>query len=142
MDKTRHLSPAEYYAVIQREYLIAKFKKSIYYSPKDKAYYQRVMDHKFEKINSIAKRNKLDSIFNSDSLLNKINRELFDRNGKPKFELSDNDLHNYYATGNEFSFRGEVWLLDQVNSDGKLTLYSLENQIFETAEKEQVCRIL
>ena len=45
MEKTRNLSVAEYYAVIQREYLIAEFRKKIYYNPKDKNYYQRVMKH-------------------------------------------------------------------------------------------------
>ena len=46
MEKTRNLSVAEYFHVIQKEYLIAEFRKKIYYNPKDKNYYQRVMNHK------------------------------------------------------------------------------------------------
>ena len=106
MDKTRNLSVAEYFLVIQKEYLIAEFRKKIYYNPKDKAYYQRVMTYKAKKINDIAKRNRLDSILNSSSKLE------------------------------------EVWILDQVKSDGTLTLYSAKLQEYEDANKDDVCRIL
>lgn len=140
--KTRNLSVAEYFLVIQKEYLIAEFRKKIYYSPKDKAYYQRVMEHKAEKINDIAKRNRLDSILNSSSKLQELRNELFDKLGKPKFEMNETDVNNYYAIGNEFSFKGGIWILDQVKVDGKLTLYSPRLQQYEDADKSEVCRIL
>ena len=79
MDKTRNLSVAEYFLVIQKEYLIAEFRKKIYYNPKDKAYYQRVMTHKAKKINDIAKRNRLDSIlkrYGASYLINLANQSL------------------------------------------------------------------
>lgn len=140
--KTRNLSVAEYFLVIQKEYLIAEFRKKIYYSPKDKVYYQRVMEHKVEKINDIAKRNRLDSILNSSSKLQELRNELFDKLGKPKFEMNETDVNNYYAIGNEFSFKGGIWILDQVKVDGKLTLYSPRLQQYEDADKSEVCRIL
>lgn len=140
--KTRNLSVAEYFLVIQREYLIAEFRKKIYFSKSDKAYYQRVMDGKRSKIEKISKRNRLDNIFNNEAKREEMWNELFDRLGKPKFELSKTDVENYYATGNEFSFHGDIWILDQVNADGTLTLYSEKKQEFETAKKDEVCRIL
>ena len=73
MEKTRNLSVAEYYQTIQREYLISEFRRKIYFSPKDKKYYQRVMTHKAEKINEIAERNHLDSIFTNTEYLQSIN---------------------------------------------------------------------
>lgn len=142
MEKTRNLSVAEYFHVIQKEYLIAEFRKKIYYNPKDKNYYQRVMNHKKKKIQDIASRNNLASIFNSDRKMSEIHSEIFDHLGKPKFNMSDTDIENYYATGNEFSFRGEVWILDQINSDGYLTIYSPKKQEYEKVTKNDICRIL
>lgn len=140
--KNRNLSVAEYFLIIQKEYLIAEFRKKIYFSKNDKIYYQRVMDGKKNKINDIAKRNRLDSIFNNSEKIEEMRAELFDKLGKPKFEMSPTDIENYYASGNEFSFRGGVWILDQIKEDGTLTLYSAKLQEYEDAKKEDVCRIL
>lgn len=140
--KTRNLSVAEYFLVIQQEYLIAEFRKKIYFSKSDKSYYQRVMNGKRSKIEKISKRNRLDNIFNNEAKREEMWNELFDRLGKPKFELNETDIQNYYATGNEFSYHGDIWILDQVNADGTLTLYSEKKQEFETATKDEVCRIL
>lgn len=140
--KNRNLSVAEYFLIIQKEYLIAEFRKKIYFSKNDKIYYQRVMDGKKNKINDIAKRNRLDSIFNNSEKMEEMRAELFDKLGKPKFEMSPTDIENYYASGNEFSFRGDIWILDQIKEDGTLTLYSAKFQKYEDANKENVCRIL
>ena len=140
--KNRNLSVAEYFLIIQKEYLIAEFRKKIYFSKNDKIYYQRVMDGKKNKINDIAKRNRLDSIFNNSEKMEEMRAELFDKLGKPKFELTEIDIENYYAIGNEFSFRGGVWILDQIKEGGTLTLYSAKLQEYEDAKKEDVCRIL
>lgn len=140
--KTRNLSVAEYFLQLQKEYLTAEFRRKIYFNPKDKAYYQKVMGFKKEKIESIAKRNRLKSIFNDNVTLSEIQRELFTLDGKPKFEMTDIDRENYYATGNEFSYKGEIWALDQVNDDGSLTLYSLSREQYENANQNEVCRIL
>lgn len=141
-NKTRNLSVAEYFLVIQKEYLIAEFRKKIYFSKNDKNYYQRVMNGKREKIEIISKRNRLDNIFNNSDKMEEMRNELFDRLGKPKFEMSQTDIDNYYAIGNEFSFHGDIWILDQLNSDGTLTMYSAKLQQYKKADKSEVCRIL
>lgn len=141
-NKTRNLSVAEYFLAIQKEYLIAEFRKKIYFSPNDKAYYQKVMNYKVEKINDIANRNRLDSILNNSERMEEMRGELFDKLGKPKFEMNKTDLENYYAIGNDFSFRGDIWILDQINEDGTLILYSAKLQEYETANKDEICRIL
>lgn len=46
VEKTRNLSVAEYFLQIQKEYLIADFRRKIYYSPKDKAYWTKVCGYK------------------------------------------------------------------------------------------------
>lgn len=141
-NKTRNLSVAEYFLAIQKEYLIAEFRKKIYFSPNDKAYYQKVMNYKVEKINDIASRNCLDSILNNSERMEEMRGELFDKLGKPKFEMNKTDLENYYAIGNDFSFRGDIWILDQINEDETLILYSAKLQEYETANKDEICRIL
>ena len=141
-NRTRNLSVAEYFLAIQKEYLIAEFRKKIYFNPNDKAYYQKVMNYKVEKINDIASRNRLDSILNNSERMEEMRGELFDKLGKPKFEMNKTDLENYYAIGNDFSFRGDIWILDQINEDGTLILYSAKLQEYETANKDEICRIL
>lgn len=142
-NKTRNLSVAEYFLQLQKEYLIADFRRKIYFNPKDKSYYKRVMGYKKEKIVGIAERNnQLKSIFTDSIALRQIKEELFEESGKPKFVLTDIDRDNYYAIGNEFSYKGEIWLLDQVKDDGKLTLYSPSREQYEEATQDEVCRIL
>ena len=77
----RHLSVAEYFLQIQKEYLIADFRRKIYYSPKDKAYYKKVMGYKKDKINAIAERNHLKSILNDVDKYAELRNLLFDSNG-------------------------------------------------------------
>lgn len=142
-EKTRNLSIAEYYHILQKEYLMAEFRRKIYFSKGDKSYYQRVMDGKREKIESISKRNgQLNNIFNNESKKQEIRNELFDNLGRPKFNLTSTDIDNYFSPGNEFSYQGDIWLLDQVNKDGTLTLYSAISQRFEIVNKCDVSRII
>lgn len=141
-NKTRNLSVAEYFLQIQREYLIADFKRKIYFSPKDRAYYIRVCGYKETRINAIARRNNLNSIFNSAEKLAELRAELFDRNGKPKFEMTSKDYANYFSNGSEFSYQGEIYILDQVKEDGQLTLYSPDKEKYIDVSKTDVSRIL
>lgn len=141
-NKTRNLSVAEYFLQVQKEYLIADFRRKIYFSPKNKAYWTKVCGYKKQRIENISKRNNLNSIFNSESKMNELRNVLFDRNGKPKFEMTVDDLNNYYSNGNEFSYKGEIYILDQVTEDGHLTLYSPSREEYVNVCKEDVTRIL
>ena len=138
----RHLSVAEYFLQIQKEYLIADFRRKIYYSPKDKAYYKKVMGYKEQKINAIAERNHLKSILNDRDKYAELRNLLFDVNGKPRFEMTAEDVKNYYCVGNEFSYGGEIYTLDQINEDGSLTIYNQSIEQFKKVQKDDVCRIL
>ncbi len=42
MEKTRNISIAEYFDVLQREYIISEWRRKVYYSPRDKRYYTKV----------------------------------------------------------------------------------------------------
>lgn len=139
---TRHLSVAEYFQQVQKEYLIADFRRKIYFSPKDKEYWTRVCGYKKSRIDKIAERNRLHSIFNSEDKLNELRHELFDNFGKPKFAMSDSDNNNYYSRGSEFSLGGEIYILDKVCEDGRLVLYSPLKEEYETVNKSDAARIL
>lgn len=141
-NKTRDLSVAEYFLQIQKEYLIADFRRRIYYNPKDKAYWTRVCGYKEMRINAIAKRNNLNSILNSENKLEDLRDELFDHNGRPKFNLTKEDIRNYYSNGSEFVYKGEIYLLDQLNIDGTLTLYSPDRENFIKVHQSEASRIL
>ena len=141
-NKTRNLSIAEYFLQLQREYIIADFRRKIYFSVKNKNYWTKVCGYKKERIIDIAKRNRLHSIFNSEEKMNELRNELFDHNGKPKFKMTVEDINNYYSNGSEFSCRGEIYILDQVRDDGTLTLYSPTQEEYVSVGKEDVSRIL
>jgi len=109
--KSRNLSVAGYFEVVQKEYLIADFKRKIYYNVKDKQYYQKVMSFKADKINNIAERNNLNSVLNDKLTRDKVHSELFDAKGNPTFRMTESDFVNYYLAGSEFSYLGKVWIL-------------------------------
>lgn len=140
--KTRNLSVAEYFLQIQREYLIADFRRKIYFSPKNKIYWNKVCNYKEARINAIAKRNNLNSIFNSESKLEELKNELFDHSGKPKFDMTPDDIKNYYSNGNEFSYQGEIYILDQVDQDKTLILYSPSTEEYIKVGMSDVSRII
>jgi hypothetical protein len=142
MNNTRSLSVAEYFHVIQREYLMAEFRRKIYFSPKDKRYFSRVMEFKREKIHDIANRNKLTSIFTSPEKMRDVKAELFDPLNHPMFAMSPKDWVNYYSVNSDFSYRGEVWKLDSVKGD-YITLYNERSQVYaDNVPKSEVIRVL
>lgn len=141
-EKTRNLSVAEYFEVLQEEYMVAEFRKKVYFAPNDKAFYIRVMQHKRNKIENIAKRNNLDSIFSSEKKHKEVYDRLFDHLGKPKFTMNEKDVSNYYNPGNEFSYQGKAWVLDQICENGNLILYNSRESKYEEVKKDEVCRII
>lgn len=141
MEKTRNLSVAEYFVQIQLEYLIADFKRKIYFNPKDKAYWTKVCNYKKEKIEEIATRSHLNTIFSSQVKMTEFRNKIFDKNNKPTFPMSEKDWNNYYMSGNEFSYDGEIYILEQIKND-KLILRDLSTQGSIEVDKEQVSRII
>lgn len=143
MNNNSHsLSVAEYFHVIQREYLMAEFRRKIYFSPKDKRYFSRVMEFKREKIEDIANRNRLTSIFSSPDKMRDVRAELFDALNRPLFALNAKDLANYYSVNSDFSYQGEVWKLDAVKGDC-VTLYNEHAQVYaDGIPKSEVIRVL
>lgn len=142
IDVKKNLSIVEYFNVIQAEYFIAEFKRKIYFSPKDKRYYEKVMRFKREKIENISSRYRLLNIFTSAEKAAEVKSPLFDFFGRPTFEMSQKDWDNYYSINSDFSYNGEPWKLDAIK-DNTLTLYNERTQMYvDGVSKDEAIRIL
>lgn len=117
MEKTRNISIAEFFDVLQREYLINEWRGKVYYSPKDRRYYERVCGYKRQRVEDISGRNGLKSIFNDEGVLATYRETLFDSNGKPKFDMTDADVRNYYSKGSDWVYNGRPYVLISVEGD-------------------------
>jgi hypothetical protein len=109
-EKTRNLSTFDYLEVLQTEYVVAQVRKKIYPHKKDKAYYERTMEHKRTKIEDIASRNSLPTIFNDTKVKDAMFARVLVAVGFPNFhykneevraELEPKDFANYYSPESE-----------------------------------------
>jgi len=106
--KTRHLSIYEFFEVLQLEYLTAELRRKIYSKQKDREYYTKVMEWKRRKINDIAVRNSLPSLFTDDTTKQTLYQKLYNEKGLPNFvyrddkdreQFSQQDVEAYYSVG-------------------------------------------
>lgn len=139
IEKSRNLSPAEYFEQIQKEYLMAEFRHKIYYSPNDKRYYQRVMNFKKEKIEELSVQNNLKNIFNDKETLNTFKALIF-TNGFP-IEYLEKDEEMYFTPNNSFSYNGDIYILKDWNRGTSEVKLEKEGKII-WADIQQVRRIL
>jgi len=113
-EKSRDLSIFEYFEQLQIEYICAELRKRIYPVVKDKKYYKRVMEQKKIKIDDIASRNDLVSIFTEGEEGNNYRKEMYggiyNKKGLPNFIYRDqemqsmfeeSDINFYYLEGGE-----------------------------------------
>jgi hypothetical protein len=105
-EKTRNLSTFDYLEVLSSEYVVAQIRNKIYPHSKDKAYYKRTMDHKKAKIEDIASRNTLPTLFNDAKVKAAMYARIIPATGLPNFgykneevraELEAKDVANYYS---------------------------------------------
>lgn len=91
--KNRKQKFLDFYACLQREYLVAELRYKIYERQKDKSYYlNKEMLGKKETIESMSVRNNLPSIFTDNWLMSKYKDEIYNDWGLPNFIYrSDND---------------------------------------------------
>lgn len=96
MMKNRTLNFNDFFACLQREYLVAELRYKIYMKVKDKEYYlHKEMEGKKKTIESIASRNNFPSIFTDQWLFEKYKSEIYNEWGLPNFIYrSDEDRTN------------------------------------------------
>ena len=94
--KNRTLNFNDFFACLQREYLVAELRYKIYMKAKDKEYYlHKEMEGKKKTIESIASRNNFPSIFTDQWLFEKYKSEIYNEWGLPNFIYrSDEDRTN------------------------------------------------
>lgn len=141
MEKSRNLSKSEYFDAIQREYIIANFKRRFYNKTKDKEYYAKVARFKAEKINDIANRNNLISVINDEQKYKEVSKTLINELNQPLFEMSDIDLLNYYREGCEFVHEREVWILKETDMK-KAVIYKKDSNVQKEVLINEIARIL
>lgn len=84
--KNRVQKFSDFFACLQREYLVAELRYKIYPRQKDKDYYlHREMEGKKKTIESISARNNFPSIFNDTWLRDKYKAEIYNEFGLPNF---------------------------------------------------------
>ena len=152
--KTRDLSLYDFFSKLQEEYVCAEVRKKIYTKPKDKGYWQRVMDGKAIKIKDIALRNSLPSIFTSESLKEKVYYRIINKQGFPNFvykneaerlEIEFLDFVNYYRQGCEFKLDvdgDEICTLTYINTSTKEGKIKLKSGLEKDCELSVLTRIL
>ena len=141
MEKSRNLSKSEYFDAIQREYIIADFKRRFYSKTKDKEYYAKVARFKAEKINDSANRNNLISVINDEQKYKEVRRTLINELNQPLFEMSDIDLQNYYREGCEFVHEREVWILKGTYMK-RAVIYKKDSNIQKDVSIDEIARVL
>lgn len=94
--KNRVQNFEEFYACLQREYLVAELRYQIYVKEKDKNYYlHKEMEGKRSTIESISARNNFPSIFTDSWLKERYKSEIYNEWGLPNFVYrSDEDRQN------------------------------------------------
>jgi len=108
--KTRDLTIYKYFEQLQLEYIVIELRKKIYPSLNDQEYYSRVMEQKKEKVEDIASRNNLLSIFNDKKTRKFQYNQIYSSYGMPNFIYKDEehrqkyeplDRRYYYFPGSE-----------------------------------------
>lgn len=121
MQKSRNQSLYDFLQCLQLEYVSAELRSKIYPSQNDKRYYKKVMSFKLDKIEDIAQRNGLPTIFNNQEEKQEVYAKTYTSFGLPQFSYKDendqekfeeSDLLNYFCEG------GEVKILQEDESLG------------------------
>lgn len=127
--KTRDLSIFDYYNQLQLEYIVLELRKKIYPSLSDQAYYQRVMTQKAEKINDIALKNYLPSIFSDKQIKKHKYAEVYNEFGLPNFFYKDEEhKHKYSLLDKKYYFLPESEV--RVVLDGELKIGKISSVDF------------
>ena len=108
--KTRHQSLYEHLESLQLEYIQAELRRKIYPKQKDKNFLDKVLKYKKLKIDDIARRNSLPSIFSSKTVKDQYRNKIWNDIGIPSFIYKDEinreefelkDFRYYFASGSE-----------------------------------------
>lgn len=111
MSKNKNQSIYMFFESLQKEYMIAMIRSKIYTSYRNRKYYrERVMPGKKEKIEQIAQRSGIRSIFDDKEIWESVWESVVPQWGLPNFTYSSDenreeqypqDYMNYFSPGSE-----------------------------------------
>lgn len=132
--KNRNQKFSDFFACLQREYIVAELRHKIYPKQKDKDYYlNREMVGKRDTIKSISARNNLPSIFTDPWLMGKYKSEIYNEFGLPNFIYRSSedrinrrpkDILAYFCKGSEVNAK-----TDDGFCRGRVVWTDLDNNI-------------
>lgn len=134
--RSRNISILEYFNILQSEYLLYELRAKIYPFQKDKQRYKDVMKFKVDKINNIALKNNLKTIFNDTNKKAEIEAEFYNENGVPK-NMSKRDKYFYYYIGSDFVWDGKGVKLIHYNFEESIATIDYEDDEIEV----DLCKI-
>jgi|GEM_PF-4596027 len=105
---SRKETALRYLRTLEAEYLTCQLRGLIYTRPNDRAYYQRVLEQKQERIERIGVRESIQTLFQDPAVRTQHEDRLFGQGGLPTFHYKDysdeqkfkeSDRRNYYQPG-------------------------------------------
>jgi hypothetical protein len=142
--KSRDISILDYFNTLQHEYFCAELRSKIYTKQSDKDYWKTIMEHKKNKIEDIAIRNKLKSIFSNNNEYQKVFDKVLHfgipdfiyRDFHQKRKLESRDLYFYFQPGSDVKF-----IHNNIELTGKIKYYNLETKILEIEYLSEILTI-
>ena len=56
--------------------------------------------------------------------------------------MTETDRKNYYLVGNEFSYQGGIWVLEEISENGLAKISQKANNSIKEVQASEICRIL
>jgi hypothetical protein len=112
-NKSRSLTVYQFFQMLQVEWLVADLRSRIYPKAKDKEYWNKVKEGKKKKIEGIADKNHLPTIFTDEEMKRIFELKIYNDKGIANFHYKDEaqreaqeplDLTYYYSKGTEVRF--------------------------------------
>lgn len=152
----RKLSTYQYFEILQVEWLVVDLRCRVFTNEKDQAYWRRVREGKRVKIESIADKNRLPTIFSDDDLKRDLEKRIYNDYSYPNFHYKDEsykqaqgywDLLNYYSKESEVRYEicDEVKVgvvLDYTPFSKEIRIQNLKTKEIELALVSKTVRIL
>lgn len=152
--KTRNQSLFEYFESLQLEYVQAELRKKIYITRKHRNFQEKLMGRKKVKIEDIAQRNNLPSIFNNRDEYERFYNRIYNADRYPDFvyaneeqreEFQVRDFESYYNPSSEVKVMEDevrIGVIKQLPVDGMVLVEIRGESEPRLVKGELVVRIL
>jgi hypothetical protein len=135
----RTLSPFNYFNQLQIEYIVCKFRMSIYRHPGDLEYLNRTIKLKEQRIKDMSEEHKFTSIFDDPAKLEHMGKEFMRGGSIPVFTgMCKKDIVCYFDKEAEFYVEGMhgIWkVVDLLLVENKVRLQKGNREFTETVVK-------